>query len=219
MDVVLLGAPGAGKGTQATAVAREVGLLHLATGDMFRDVVARDTPLGREVRQYMERGELVPDELTIQMVVERLREPDAARGVLFDGFPRTVQQAVALDEHLERMGRLLEAAVYLRVREEVLLDRLSGRWTCQSCQATYHVLFQPPARPGRCDRCGGALYQRPDDQRETAVRRLKVYFEHTLPVLEYYRGRGVLREVNGERDIASVRADLLRAIRQRVPQV
>ncbi|HWP29994.1 MAG TPA: adenylate kinase [Chloroflexota bacterium] len=213
MDIVFMGPPGAGKGTQAKALAAELGIAHIATGDLFREAARRDTPLGREARAYMERGELVPDALTVAMLLERLAEPDAARGALLDGFPRTLAQAEQLDAALAAQGRRVDKAVYLVVPRETLLRRLSGRWLCERCQAVYHEVYHPPATPGRCDQCGGQLYQRPDDRRETAERRLDVYLEQTVPVIEYYRRKGLLVEVNGDQTIEAVQHALRQALR------
>lgn len=210
MYVVLIGAPASGKGTQAKELAEACELAHVATGDLFREAVQRGTELGRRAKLYMDRGELVADALTIAMVIERLEEPDARPGAILDGFPRTLEQARALDEALAARQQRIARAIYLKVPTEALLRRLSGRWICLHCQATFHELYQPPASTGRCDRCGGELYQRPDDQPATARHRLEVYFEHTLPVIEYYRGRSVLVEVDGDQSIQEVREDLLR---------
>lgn len=214
MYVVLLGAPGAGKGTQAAAVARELELRHLATGDLFREVREEDSDLGREVRSYYDRGLLVPDQLTIRMVLDQMARPSSARGIILDGFPRTLEQARALDEALARQGRRICAAVYLRAPEEVLVRRLSGRWLCRAAGHTYHEQFNPPRTPGRCDLDGSDLYQRPDDTPEVARQRVEQYLEKTVPVIDYYREQGVLREVDADRPIAQVRADLLAAIRE-----
>jgi len=213
--LILIGAPGAGKGTQAAPVAERLGVAHIASGDMFRDAVARGTEQGLEAKAYMDRGELVPDEVTVAMVMERLAAPDAARGVILDGFPRTVAQAEVLDGALERVGKRVDQAIYLAVPREDLLRRLSGRWLCRQCQASYHEVFNPPSQPGRCDRCGGELYQREDDTRETAERRLQVYFEQTTPVIDHYRRRGVLDEVDGDQGIAEVREAILDAVARR----
>jgi len=180
---------------------------------MFREAVTRGTPRGLEAKGFMDRGELVPDAVTVAMVVERLKERDACGGVILDGFPRTIAQAESLDDALGESGGDVDRAIYLAVPEEELLRRLSGRWLCRSCQASYHEVFNPPEVAERCDRCGGELYQRPDDTRETAERRLQVYFEQTRPVIDYYRRKGLLREVDGNQDIDEVRAAVVKAIR------
>ncbi len=212
--IVLLGAPGAGKGTQARRLAEALQIAHIASGDLFREHLNNHTALGLLAKGYMDRGELVPDDVTIRMVMERLEHPDCAAGAILDGFPRTVAQAQALDEALAARGQRVSAALYLRVGEEALIARLSGRWICRSCQATYHTLFHPPRQAGICDVCGGELYQRSDDTAETVRNRLKVYFEQTLPLMDYYRARGRLVEINGEQEVERVSSELLRAVRQ-----
>lgn len=210
--VILMGPPGAGKGTQAKRLAADLGLPHIASGDIFREHVQNDTELGRLAKPYMERGDLVPDDITIAMVVERLSRPDCAQGALLDGFPRTVPQAQALDARLAELGWCIQAVPYIRVSKEVLLRRLAGRRICRNCGAVYHIEFRPPAKPGVCDKCGGPLYQRPDDRKETAQRRLEVYFRQTKPVLEYYEHQGLLVEVDGEQSIEEVYAALRDAV-------
>lgn len=212
MNIVMLGAPGAGKGTQADLLAEYLQIPHIATGDLFREALRRNTPLGRQAREYMDRGELVPDAITIAMVRERLAQPDCARGVILDGFPRTVEQAQALDEILAERGQAVDLAIFIRVRPEVLIERLSGRWTCRDCQGVYHTVFNPPRQPGVCDVCGGSLFQREDDRPETQRHRIEVYLEQTAPLIEFYRKRGVLSEVNGEREIAEVQEEIRDAV-------
>jgi adenylate kinase len=212
MDVIIMGPPGVGKGTQATDLAAYMGVPHIATGDLFRDAAARGTLLGRKAQGYMERGELVPDELTIALLLDRLKQSDAIKGALLDGFPRTVPQAQALDAALGERGRALGRALYLTAPRDVLIDRLSGRWLCRKCQAPYHETFSPPQVAGQCDRCGGELYQRVDDQRDTIVRRLDVYLEQTVPVVDYYRAKSVLAEVDGDQAIETVQRDLRQAV-------
>jgi len=216
--MVLLGAPGAGKGTQAVRLMKVLGVPHISSGDLFREAVQKGTPLGLLAKQYMERGELVPDDVTIAMVQERLAQSDCQRGAILDGFPRTLEQAEALDKVLSEEGKAISLAIYIRVSEETLLARLSGRWTCRRCQAVYNLLSNPPRQEGKCDRCGGPLYQRPDDTRETAKRRLEVYFAQTAPLIDYYRRRGLLVEVDGEGSIEEVQARLLEAIRSSLKQ-
>ncbi|HEX2986773.1 MAG TPA: adenylate kinase [Chloroflexota bacterium] len=212
MFVVFLGAPGAGKGTQAGLVAERLGLVHLATGDILRDAVRRETQLGKQARGYMERGELVPDSLVVEVVVERLGQPDVAAGAVLDGFPRNIAQAVALDEALDRRGEKVDVAVYLKVSETELIGRLAARWECGACRAPYHEVTKRPRTAGVCDLCGGALVQRADDKPETVRKRLEVYFEQTAPLLDYYRQKGVLAEVNGEQPIPEVSREVLEAI-------
>ena len=155
MYIVFLGAPGAGKGTQAATVAGKLNLAHIATGDMFREAQKQETELAKQARSYMEKGELVPDEITIQMVLERIAAPDCEKGVIFDGFPRTLKQAEALDEALGKQGKMIDSVVYIKVSEAELLERLGGRWICRQCQTPYHAVNSPPRTPGKCDRCGG----------------------------------------------------------------
>jgi len=206
--LILLGPPGAGKGTQAALLAEKWGLAHLASGDLFREAIRSDGELGRKVKEYYDRGELVPDELTIDMFLERLSRPDCAQGAVLDGFPRNREQAQALDQALAASGLAIDGAAYIRVGEEELLARLGGRWTCRSCEAIYHQRHNPPRRAGVCDQCGGELYQRSDDLPETVRRRLAVYLEQTSPLIEYYRSQGKLVEVDGESGVEAVRTAL-----------
>lgn len=212
MNIVLLGAPGAGKGTQAELLSEHLQIPHVASGDLFREALKGDTPLGREAKAYIDRGELVPDSVTIAMVRERLAAPDSERGVILDGFPRTVEQAGALDQILAERGHRLDLVIFIQVRPEVLLERLSGRWVCRDCQGVYHTLSNPPATTGVCDACGGRLYQRPDDRPETQGRRIEVYLKQTAPLIGYYRERGLLVEVNGDADISRVQQELQQAV-------
>ncbi len=204
LDLVLLGPVGAGKGTQARRIATKYGVPHIASGDLLRAHRARETELGRQAKQYMERGALVPDDLVITMIVDRMRQPDAHNGVLLDGFPRTLAQAQALDRELEEEQRTLKVALYLEVPYASLVERAAGRWTCRVCQATYNYRVNPPRQKGVCDLDGGELYQRDDDRFEVVSERIKVYIADTVPVVDYYRERGILREIDGTRDIESV---------------
>ena len=213
MYVIFLGAPGAGKGTQAVRVAQELKLAHVASGDLFRQALGKDTELARQAKYYMEKGALVPDEITIQMILERIGEPDCEHGVIFDGFPRNLNQAEALDEALEQHGKMIDKVVYIKVSEEELLKRLSGRWICRQCQAPYHATSSPPKIEGKCDRCGGELYQRSDDTVETVKKRLEVYFAETAPLIEYYTRAGKLLAVEGEGSVDEVADRTIGALR------
>ncbi len=212
MDLVLLGPPGAGKGTQAERLERWLGIPRVSSGDLFRANIAQGTALGRKAQAYIDRGALVPDEVTIGMVADRLAEADCADGVILDGFPRTVAQAKALDDLLAKMGRQVDLVPYVAVTRETLLERLGGRWTCRACGAVYHQVYRPPKVAGVCDVCGGDLYQRPDDTAETQARRIDVYMQETSPLVAYYRERGLLVEIDGERSIDEVEAALRAAV-------
>ncbi len=211
MRLIFLGPPGAGKGTQARELAREWGVPQVATGDMLREAVAAGTALGREARTYMDRGALVPDDVIVGLIRERLSQPDAKRGFILDGFPRTIPQAQALDRLLADLEQRLDRVIYFQVSDEELLRRLTGRRSCPRCQSTYHLIFNPPQRPGVCDRCGTALVEREDDREETVRHRLRVYRDQTAPLLDYYRGRGLLATVPGEGAIEAIRAAIRRA--------
>ena len=213
MRVAFLGPPGAGKGTQARDLASEWDVPHVATGDMLREAAAAGTDLGREAKGYMDRGALVPDDVIIRMIAERLRRPDARKGFLLDGFPRTIGQAEALERLLKDVGQPLERVVYFDVSEPELLRRLTGRRVCRSCQTAFHLVSAPPRTPGVCDRCGGELYQREDDSEATVRNRLAVYARQTAPLLDWYRGRGLLVSVAGEGAIADIR----RGVREAAP--
>lgn len=210
--VVLMGGPGAGKGTQSRRLEKELGLPQLSTGDLFREHLKNETKLGKLAKEYMDQGELVPDEVTVEMVRERLTRPDTAQGAIFDGFPRTIAQADALDALLAEKDDCVNVVPFINVNRDVLLQRLAGRWTCPICGRVYHVLFNPPKEPGLCDVDGGKLYQREDDTEETQRRRIEVYFEQTAPLIDYYRERGLLVEINGEQSIQDVYHDILEAI-------
>lgn len=204
MYIVLLGAPGAGKGTQAYILSQETGLPHIASGDLFRQALEERTATGLLARQYMDRGELVPDEVAIGMILERMNKPDCEAGCLFDGFPRTLQQAQALDQALGKQGKAIDKAVYIEVPQEELVKRLSGRLLCRNCQRPYHLLSSPPKVPGKCDRCGGELFQRSDDREETVRERLSVFFAQTVPILDYYMSQHKLLRIDGSPAIEEV---------------
>ncbi len=213
--IILLGAPGAGKGTQAAILAQRLNAAHIATGDLFRRALEQGTELGREARAYMEKGMLVPDKITIGMVLERLPAPDCGEGIVLDGFPRNVSQAGALDEALAGQGKAIDGVIYIKVSEEELVRRLGGRWICRQCQAPYHAVNSPPHARGICDRCGGELYQRPDDTEETVRKRLEVYFAETAPLIEHYAGAGKLIEVDGEGGVDEVAVRIVSALEAR----
>jgi adenylate kinase len=209
--VAFLGPPGAGKGTQARDLASEWGGLHLATGDMLREAVAAGSPLGREAKSYMDRGALVPDDVIIRMMAERLVKADAGRGVILDGFPRTIAQAEALAKLLKDLGQTLDSVIYFDVSEPELLRRLTGRRVCRKCGHSYHLVSNPPKRAGVCDVCGGELYQRDDDVEATVRNRLEVYQRQTSPLLDYYRQRNQLASVSGEGPVATIRDAIRKA--------
>jgi len=212
--VILMGGPGAGKGTQARHLQKKLGLPQIATGDLFRENLSNETELGLLAKKYMDAGELVPDEVTVAMVEERLTRPDCAAGALLDGFPRTIAQADALEDMLVEFGEKIDIVPYIHVDQAVLLRRLAGRWTCRANGHVYHELFSPPQKPGVCDIDGSPLYQRDDDTEETQRRRIEVYFEQTAPLLDYYREKGLLVKINGEQPIEQVQEDLVAAIRE-----
>ncbi len=208
MDIVLLGAPGAGKGTQAKLLAEWLSLPTVSSGELFREAMEADTPLGRQAKEFIDRGELVPDQVTVAMVAERLSRADCAEGVILDGFPRTVAQAQALDDLLARMGRRVDVVAHIRVSADTLLRRLAGRWTCSQCGAVYHQVYDPEAVPGICDDCGAKLVQREDDTPAVQRRRIEVYAERTAPLIAYYREKGILFEVDGDSGVDDVQRAL-----------
>lgn len=213
MIIVMLGAPGAGKGTQSKLLQDELNLLHISSGDLLRDNIRRETALGKVADEYITRGELVPDQLMIDMIIDRLAEPNAERGVLLDGFPRTLPQAAALDEALDMKHKRVNAALYINVADGILIERLSSRLTCRAKGHVFNLRFSLPQVEGICDYDGSELYQRPDDTPETAQKRLEVYFDQTLPIIGYYRDKGILCEVWGDQYIEHVTRDLLNCLR------
>ena len=208
MNLVLLGPPGAGKGTQAERLGEELKLPHVASGDLFRENLKNKTELGLMANRYMAKGELIPDDVTIAMIRDRLKRPDYENGVILDGFPRTLAQAEGLKAIITDMGRKLDGVLYIAVPDEELVDRLSGRRICRRCQTPYHVQFNPPQEQGVCGTCGGELYQRDDDKPETVRARLKVYHQQTSPLIDFYRQYGLLTEVDGSGDIENVSSAL-----------
>jgi adenylate kinase len=214
MQIVLFGPPGAGKGTQAKFLSEEFNIPHISTGDILRENVKKGTALGMKAKSYMDKGELVPDQLLNDLVHSRLEEPDTRKGFLLDGYPRTIPQAKALDEVMDDLNRKLTAVVNIEVGTGALVKRLSGRRICRSCGASYHVAFNPPKAKDICDACGGELYQRADDTEEAIKNRLTVYKNQTQPVLEYYKKKGVLIDIDGDREIEEVKADTIKALEQ-----
>ena len=210
--VVLLGPPGAGKGTQAEVLSEKLGLAHVSSGDLFRENIKNQTELGKLAKTFMDRGDLVPDDVTIAMVRERLGRPDCVKGALLDGYPRTPAQAEALSKMLNELGGKVDVVPYIRVDEEELVRRLGGRWTCRAQGHIYHEVSNPPKKPGICDVDGSELYQREDDKRETVQRRIRVYFEQTAPLIDHYRSEGSLVEVDGAQSIQAVTRNLLSAM-------
>ena len=209
MNLILLGPPGAGKGTQSQRLEESDGLVQLSTGDMLRAAVASGSEIGRIAKSIMEAGELVPDDVMVAMIEQRIDEPDCADGFILDGFPRTTAQAGALDEMLERKGRRLDAVIEMAVDDGILVERIAGRFSCAGCGAGYHRRFRPPAVEGVCDRCGGTEFkQRPDDNEETVKTRLAAYHAQTAPLLPYYRERGILKSVDGMAVIDAVTAEI-----------
>ncbi|MDQ0272600.1 adenylate kinase [Cytobacillus purgationiresistens] len=208
MNLVLMGLPGAGKGTQAEQIVEKYGIPHISTGDMFRAAIKGETELGLQAKSFMDKGELVPDEVTIGIVRDRLGKPDCEKGFLLDGFPRTVAQADALENILSDLEKSINFVINIDVDQDILMERLTGRRICKNCGATYHLVFNPPAKEGECDRCGGELYQRADDNEGTVKNRLDVNIKQTKPLLDFYEGKGYLRNINGQQEIGKVFTDL-----------
>ena len=212
MKLILLGPPGAGKGTQAANIIETFSIPHISTGDIFRKNIKEGTELGKKAKEYMDRGELVPDTLVVEIVEDRLKAEDCKSGFLLDGFPRTVFQAEALDKVLENMGAGLDYVINVVVDPELLVERAVGRRICRDCGSTYHIKYNPPKEESVCDKCSGELYQRSDDNADTVTNRIRVYMDETSPLIEYYRVKGNLINVDGQQDIEKVFDDILKAI-------
>lgn len=213
MRAILLGPPGAGKGTQAETIVNEFKVPHVSTGDMFRKNIKEETELGKKVKAYLDKGMLVPDELTVEIVKDRLLQDDCKNGFLLDGFPRTLEQADALDKVLSEMGTKLDRVINIQVDPKLLVDRAVGRRICKDCGQTYHLVFNKPTKEGICDKCGGELYQRKDDTEETVANRINVYQEQTQPLIEYYTKKGIILDINGEQPIDKVGSDIISNLR------
>ncbi len=213
MNLILLGAPGTGKGTQGAQLSQALKIPQISTGDIFRAAISQGTDLGKKAQDYMNKGELVPDEIVIGIINERLSESDTKTGFLLDGFPRTVPQAEALEEVLKESSRRIDAVIDIEVEEKEIIRRLSGRRVCQDCKEVYHLIFEPPENENYCDECGSRLIQREDDRIETVKRRLEVYKEQTQPLIEYYRKKNLLRSVNGQQSVDSVFNDIITVIK------
>ncbi|MCG2227107.1 adenylate kinase [Staphylococcus epidermidis] len=209
MNIILMGLPGAGKGTQASEIVKKFPIPHISTGDMFRKAIKDETDLGKEAKSYMDRGELVPDEVTVGIVKERISEDDAKKGFLLDGFPRTIDQAESLSQIMSELDREIDGVINIEVPEEELMNRLTGRRICEKCGTTYHLVFNPPKVDGICDIDGGKLYQREDDNPETVSNRLSVNVKQSKPILEYYNNKGVLKNIDGSKDIDEVTKDVI----------
>ncbi|ABI69603.1 adenylate kinase [Syntrophomonas wolfei] len=208
MNIILMGPPGAGKGTQAELLKARFPIPHISTGDIFRDAVNQGSELGQEAQKYMSSGQLVPDEITTAIVKERITQADCDSGFLLDGFPRTTDQAQALDQSLAELGKKVDLAINIDVPTQLLIERLSGRISCRECKRVYNLNFNPPREQGKCDSCGGELVQRNDDRGETVVKRLEVYNQQTRPLLQYYEAQGVLFNIEGSRGSGQVFADI-----------
>jgi len=214
LDLMFLGAPGSGKGTQAKILGERFNLKHVASGDLFRENLKNETELGKLAKSYMERGDLVPDDVTIAMLKDRLSRPDVQTGFILDGFPRTIAQAEALGVMMAEMERHIAAVLYLNVPDDVIVERLSGRLICRNCQNPFHLTFNPPGKEGICDVCGGELYQRDDDKPETVRSRLKIYHIQTKPLVDYYSEKDTLVEIDGAGGFSEITERLIEAVQQ-----
>lgn len=209
MKIIMLGAPGAGKGTQADKICAKYNIPHISTGDIFRANIKNNTELGRKAKEYMDKGLLVPDELVVDLVVDRVKADDCSNGYVLDGFPRTIPQAEALDEALSSMGEKVDFAINVEVPDENIINRMSGRRACVTCGATYHIVYAPTKAEGICDKCGSELILRDDDKPETVKKRLDVYHDQTQPLIDYYTAKDVLKEVDGTQDMEKVFSDIV----------
>ena len=214
MKLLIMGPPGAGKGTQAEMLVKELKITHISTGDMFRAAIKEGTEMGKKAKEYMDKGELVPDSVVVGMVRDRLSQPDCVNGFLLDGFPRTIAQAEALDETFKEMGFVPDAVINIAVPREKLMERLTGRRICRNCGASYHMVFNKPKVKGKCNSCGGELYQRDDDNEVAVGNRLDIYEAQTQPLIDYYAKQSILKDINGDQDIKQVLADTLAAIKK-----
>ncbi|MBS5954979.1 MAG: adenylate kinase [Paraclostridium bifermentans] len=212
MRIILLGPPGAGKGTQAAGIVEKYNIPHISTGDIFRKNIKEGTELGKKAKGYIDQGLLVPDELTVGLVTDRIAQSDCEKGFMLDGFPRNVAQAQHLDEYLKEVGISLDKVVNIEVDKDILVGRAVGRRICKSCGATYHVEFNPPKADGVCDVCGGELYQRADDNEETVSKRIQVYLDETKPLVNYYSEEGIIANINGQQSIDNVFGDIVEAL-------
>ncbi|MRZ81929.1 adenylate kinase [Paeniclostridium sordellii] len=212
MRIILLGPPGAGKGTQAAGIVEKYNIPHISTGDIFRKNIKEGTELGKKAKGFIDQGLLVPDELTVGLVTDRISQPDCKNGFMLDGFPRNVAQAQHLDKYLKEVGISLDKVVNIEVDKDILVGRAVGRRICKSCGATYHVEFNPPKVDGVCDVCGGELYQRVDDNEETVSKRIQVYLDETKPLVNYYSQEGIIANINGQQSIDKVFADIVNAL-------
>lgn len=212
MRLILLGPPGAGKGTQASAIVKRYNIPHISTGDIFRLNIKENTPLGKEVKSYLDAGILVPDELVVDIVKDRLKKSDCENGFILDGYPRTINQAEALDKELAKMGIKLDAVINIFLDVQLLIERAVGRRLCKNCGATYHIKFHPPKQDGICDICGGELYQRDDDKEETVKKRIEVYLTQTKPLIEYYKDKDILVNIDGAQSIEDTFNEIINAL-------